>query len=75
MDDDNYTLIFDTGAQSPLSFIVTHTDVRTKPWPDGNPRISVFQDESDTFYGSNLSIEEARLLGNWLIGVIYQLEH
>lgn len=56
---------FDTGAQSPLSFSLSDTDIRREPWPEGY-RLSVVQDESDTFYGSNLKRENVKRLSDWL---------
>ena len=67
-------LEIDTGAQTPLFIGVTDTDIRRKPWPDGH-RISIFQDEGDTFYGSNLTLEQARKVRDWLDNTIYALEH
>ena len=66
MNPENVSIEFDTGAQSPLIIVLTETDIRGDLWPDNQPRVTIVQDESDTFYGSNLTLEQAGLLREWL---------
>lgn len=64
---------FNTGAQSPLSFMLSETDIRGNRWREGI-RLTVIQDESDSFHGSNLTREQALELSTWLHNALVNWE-